>query len=345
MAGLIAKLFGGASRPPDTNPVPGIGGYAQGAGPANQTGFPGSTSQTRTYKGNNPRQAKLRADTNSGWESGLGTTTVAQQSAYRGDVDGARIRNPRDTARVVTPQTLIQQLMQHWANGEFFGGPMLRTGPGNNTAGGNPLSPAQQAGGHSGRDTTTPWIRAQPVIGVGTPGSENVRNSIALRYKNPAGQVHTYRSAARADQAPVNVGGQATDGNVHPERVTTEVSVPNRFVFPGGGNQTWSLLRQMPYTGRGDGARGAQLTGQRFYATGQAQQFWNAGQGDYGISRQRGGKRPVAFTEPGPWTANFYDTTSEVGTSDAPGTPTQSPDMVYTSPTSGRAKNSTGRMG
>lgn len=345
MAGLIAKLFGGASRPPDTNPVPGIGGYAQGPGPAGQTGFPGSTSQTRTYRGNNPRQAKLRSDTNTGWERELGTTTLQQQASYRGDIPGARVRNPRATPRVVTPQTLIGQQLQHNSDREFYGGPMLQTGPGNNTAGGHPLTPAQRAGGHSERDTTTPWVDAQPVIGVGTPGSENVRNEIALRYKAVPGQVHTYRSAARADQAPVNVGGQATDGNVHPERASADVSVPSRFVFAGGGNQTWAVQREMPYGGRGDGARGAQLSGQRFYATGQAQQFWNGGQGDYGIRRQRGGKRPVAFTEPGPWTSNFYDTTNEVGTADDPGTPTQSPDLVYTSPSAGRAGNGTGRRG
>jgi hypothetical protein len=345
MAGRIAALFGGARRPPDTNPVPGIGGYAQGPGPTGQNGFPGSTAATRTYRGRNPRQAEIRADSNTGFEQGIGSTTYQQQVSYRGDVPGGNIRNPRLTPRAVTPQTRIVQLMQNNAQGEFYGGPMLRTGPANNTAGGHPLSPARSRGGHSERETTTPWIAAQPVIGVGTPGSQNVRNEVAQRYKNTPGQVHTYLSAPRADQAPVNLGGQATDGNVHPERAVSQVSVPNRFVFPGGGNQTWSILRQMPYGGRGDGARGAQLSGQRYYMTGQAQQFWNAGQGDYGIARQRGGKRPVAFTEPGPWTANFYDTTSEVGTSDNPGTPTQSPDMVYTSPVSGRAKNSTGRRG
>lgn len=345
MAGLIARLFGGASRPPDTNPVPGIGGYAQGPGPTGQYGYPGSTAMTRTYRGNNPRQAKLRADSNGGFEQGIGSTTVNQQVAYRGDVPGARGRNPRATARLVTPQTVIQQLLQHNATGEFFGGPMLQTGPNNNTAGGHPLNPARAAGGHTERDTTTPWTAAQPVIGVGTPGSQNVRNTVALRYLAKPGETHTYLSAPRADQAPVNAGGQATDGNVHPERAASSVSVPNRFVFPGGGNTTWSILREMPYGGRGNGARGAQLSGQRYYATGQQAEFWNAGQGDYGIGRQRGGKRPVAFQEPGPWTANFYDTTSEVGTTDAPGTPGQSPDMVYTSPSAGRAKNSTGRTG
>jgi hypothetical protein len=220
---------------------------------------------------------------------------------------------------------------------------MLRTGPGNNTAGGVPLTPARNAGGHSQRDTTTAWTAAQQPLGGNAPGAQNVRNKVALRYQNPAGQMHTYQSAPRADQAMVLSKGQNADGNVHPEQARTPVTVPNRFVMPGG--QTgWSILREMPYGGRGNGARGAQLSGQRYYATGQDQQFWNAGQGDYGIARQAGGKRPVSFTEPGPWTANFYDTTAEVGTSDSPGTPTQSPQMVYTSPSTGRASNGTGRL-
>jgi hypothetical protein len=101
----------------------------------------------------------------------------------------------------------------------------------------------------------------------------------------------------------------------------------------------------MPYAGRGDGARGANLNGQRYYATGQADQFFNAGMGDYGIRRISGGgvSRPVSFTEPAPWTANFYDTTAEVGTTAAPGANAQSPNMVYVSPSGGRASNSTGR--
>jgi len=208
------------------------------------------------------------------------------------------------------------------------------------------MTPAARAHGHSQRDTTTPWIRAEHPIGGDAPGSNNVRNQVAQRYKATPGQVRSYQSAPRADQAPVNLGGQATDGNVHPERVRQDVSVPSRFVMPGG--QTgWSIQREMPYGGRGDGARGAQLNGQRYYGTGQQDQFWNAGQGNYGIGRERGdaNKRPVAFNEPAPWTANFYDTTSEVGTSDSPGTPTQGGDQVYVSPSAGRASNSTGRMG
>jgi hypothetical protein len=341
MAGLIAALFGGRSRPQvDANPVPGIGGVNTGPGPAGQTGFPGSTSSTRTFRGHNPRQIGLRADRNSGWDGQLGTQVQERQVSYRGDVPGAAVANPRATPSAFTRQPILTQRMQE-TPATFYGGPLLRTGPGNNTAGGQPGRRAAAAGGHAQRDTTTPWVQAQPVIGVNTPGSANVRNQIAQRYKNRPGQSHTYKSAARADQAPVNLGGQATDGNVKPDLATTEVTVQNRFVFPGGGNQTWSVLREMPYGGRGNGARGADLNGQRFYASGQRDQFWNAGQGDFGIARARGGdhKRPVSFAMPAPWTANFYDTTADVDAGNTPQAPTQ----VYVSPSAGRASNSTGR--
>jgi len=338
MAGLIKALFGGRDRPPDTNPAPGVGGYRLPPGPAGQTGFPGSTAQTRTFRGNNPRQAKLRADSNSGWESGLSDTPQTRQHSYRGDIRGAATANPRATGTATSRQPVITAQMQE-TPATFYGGPMLRTGPGNNTAGANPGHAAQSAGGHSQYDTVTPWARAQPVIGVGTPGAQNVRNQVAQRYKNPAGQEHTYLSAPRADMAPVNLGGQATDGNVHPERAVTSVTVQNRFVFPGGGNQTWAVLREMPYGGRGDGARGADLNGQRYYAAGQNDQFWNAGMGDYGIERQRGGRRPVSFQQPAPWSANVYDTTAEMQASSTP----QAPTAIYVSPSAGRARNSTGR--
>ena len=90
MAGPIARLFGGKSRQPvDTNPLPGIGGVSTPPGPAGQTGFPGSTGQTRTFQGNNPRAVKARSDTNTGFEQQLGDQGQARAASYRGDVPGA----------------------------------------------------------------------------------------------------------------------------------------------------------------------------------------------------------------------------------------------------------------
>lgn len=360
MAGLIAALFGGRTRPADPDPLPGLGGYAQGAGPSGENGFPGSTSRTRSFQSRNPRHGvpgdwtTIKADTNYGFDQALSTTVQNRQASYRGDITVPRTQtsaNPRLTSRVSTPQPQMTVDMQS-TPGTNKGGPALKVIPGtSDTTGGELTSEAVASGGGpmvNSKDTTTLWKDAQPVISVGVPGSNDVRNQIAQRYKNKPGQTHTYWAAYRADQAQVNPTGQASDGNVQIHEGQQQVSVQNRFVFPGGGNLTWAVLRQMPYTGRGNGARGAELNGQRRYATGQQTQFWNAGQGDYGVARLRGSqnKRPVGFTEPAPWTANFYDTTDSVGTSDNPNSnPAQAPDMIYVSPNAGRATNSTGRTG
>ena len=357
MAGLIARLFGGG-RTSDTEPAEparGIGGYTAGPGPANQSGFPGSTTQTRTFPGRNPTNltprsgdwTTIKSTTNYGFTQQMGTAPEVRQSSYRGDTQNpvAPTQSPRKTSAVVLPQTLMRQQMQRNSNAEFFGGPMLKTGPGNDTAGGQPLSAAAAAGGHSAIQTTTPLSHAQFTISGNVPGSQDVRNTYAQRYKNKPGQVHDYLSAPRADQAQVNPGGQATDGNVHPSAVVQPIAAQNRFNHEGV--TSWAVLREMPYGGRGNGARGADLNGQRYYATGQETQFWNAGQGDYGVARLEGGdvKRPVAFTQPAPWTANFYDTTADVGTLDNPNTsPAQQPQAVYTAPGGLRASNSTGRL-
>lgn len=341
--GFISRMFGASARsrgPADTNPHPGIGGVSLPPGPAGQTGFPGSTKQTRTFQGNNPRAVLVRSDTNTGFEQALGDQLQIRQQSYRGDVRGAAVAGPRAAGATASRQPVLTELMQE-TPATFYGGPELKTGPGNNTAGAHPLSRAQAAGGHSMIDTTTPWSHAQPNIGEGTPGANNVRNQVAQRYKARPGQDRTYKSASRGDLPGVNRGGQATDGNVIPDAAVTSVTVPSRFVFDAGGNQTWAVAREMPYAGRGDGARGADLNGQRYYATGQQTQFWNAGQGDYGIARKLGGdhKRPVSFATPAPWTANFYDTTQGV----AEETTQQAPNMIYVSPTTGRATNGTGR--
>lgn len=280
MAGLIARLFGGGSKPPDPNPLPGIGGYSMPAGPDGETGFPGSTSAVRTFKGASPRDVKLRED------KLRGTQTVTQ----------------------------TRQQMQDNSPAEFFGGPMLHTRPGmNDTAGANPLGKDGQPE-DSVRDTETPMNRRQPQISTGTPGAENVRNSAAERYKNPPGQQHAYRSSP------------------NPGKPVTPVTVQNRFVFAGGGVQTWYMERQMPYTGRGDGARGADLNGQRYYAEG-APAFVNAGQGNYGDARLMGPQhRPTVFAQPAPWSAQYYDTTADTGTYDAPGPSSQVVEASYVSP-------------
>ena len=94
----------------------------------------------------------------------------------------------------------------------------------------------------------------------------------------------------------------------------------NRYVWNQGGVQTWSVNRQMPYgAGRGDGARGADLNGTRYYAEGPPIAV-NAALGSYGVSRLRGPRhRPVYFNEPAPWTTQFTTRRPASGRRTTPG--------------------------
>lgn len=345
MAGLIATLkkrFAPAT--PFDPALKGIGGAQQGPGPYGQAGYPGSTSVTRHFKGASPRDVLIRADTNVGFDQGFEGDQVTQPGRHYGE----GWENPRDTPPVTTPRPRTVGSLRRNAS-EWFGGMPLRSdgvSPANHVVGLNPLSGSAAHGGHSTYDTETPRTSRQPDISGGVPGSNNVRNQIAQRYKNTPAGYHTYQSAPRPDQNPKVAGESGAGGGAWSS--TTPVTVPNRYKWggPGGGAQTWSVLRQMPYgAGRGNGARGAQLNGTRYYEEGPSIQA-NAGLGSYGVARLRGSgtRRPVSFTEPAPWTSQFYDTTASVGSPDAPGSSSQVVPQVYVSPDPGRGGlNSTGR--
>ena len=342
MAGILRRLFGG-SQPiaPDPDPLPGVGGvnFDHPPGPYGATGFPGSTSVTRTFAGASPRQIGLRSTRVTGWDSGLSALAQVRQASSRGDTAKGSA-NPRFTPRVVTQQPQIAAGMQNNHPTEFYGGLPLHTRKGSDNIGGNPLGWDGQPG-DSVRDTETPMVARQPQLSA-APLKAPPRNQTALKWMNPPGSPHTYRSAPRADQAVTDV---TADDGAGMGANTTMVTVPNRFVFKGGGVQTWFMEREMPYGARGDGARGASLNGQRYYAAGPPT-FSNAGQGQYGQIRAAGPRhRPTQFQEPAPWSTNYYDTTEGAGSWGTPGASGQVPDMVYTSPEPGRAGNGTGRTG
>ena len=133
MAGLIAKLWKRSPADPYDPALAGVGGAQQGPGPAGTSGSPGTTSATRTFGGRSPRDVKIRADTNVGFDQGLEGEYVRQESrAY-----SSGSHNPRDTPEVVTPMPrLIAGLRK--APGEWFGGLPLRS---------DAVSPAQHAAG------------------------------------------------------------------------------------------------------------------------------------------------------------------------------------------------------
>lgn len=345
MAGMIAALFGGRQRPPDPDPLPGVGGYAMPPGPYGATGLPGSTAAAPHPLAQDTAAATLPRRI--GGPPLRGTQTT--RSSYRGDqqLPGRPAQSPTDTPPVTTPRSGIVETMQTNSPQEWFGGLPLRSGPGNHIQGGRPGRAAAAEGGHNVRDTTTPWTQAQPNISGNVPGAANVRNTVAQRYKNVPGDMHTYQSAPRADQAAPNNDfpfGWEMGGAGNPQRASSGVTVPSRYVWAGGTNQTWSIERRMPYTSTGDGGRGARLNGSRYYGVGGYDNFANAGQGAYGQGRLSQ-KKPVSYTEPAPWTANVYLTTADVGTTDQPGPQAQAPYSISVSPGSSRAPNTSTNRG
>ena len=348
MAGLIARLTGRkAPKTPWDPALAGMGGARQGPGRAGEQGYPGSTSATRYFRGAGPRAVGLESDTVTGFDQGFEGTQTRQHAKKSGELHN----DPRTTGEVTTDAPRAVGSLRR-VPAEWYGGLPMRSdavAPATHAAGSglNPLSGAEAAGGHSTYETETPRVSRQPDISGGVPGSNNVRNEYAQRYKNPPAEYHVYKSAPRPDQNPRVEGESGAGGGKWAS--TTDVMVQNRYRWGQGGVQTWSVQRQMPYGSgeRGDGARGAQLSGTRYYASGPPVNV-NGGLGDYGVARLRGDKtrRPVGFTEPAPWTAQFYDTTASVGQADAPGPGGQGPDAIYYSPDPGRAGlNATGRTG
>lgn len=182
-------------------------------------------------------------------------------------------------------------------------------------------------------DTYRPYT---PVIGADAPGSENVRNSIAQKYKANPALIRAYLSSPN----PGTNGGRSSGNTDHGAVLggdPTEVTVQSRWVSREGAQEGFAADRRIPYhiharTPGYRGApsnRGADLNGQR-YSMALKEQTIGLPNGEYGISRRRGPlHRPVRFEQPGPWTANFRD--------EAPDSGTQAPNMVLVSPSSGRS--------
>lgn len=174
--------------------------------------------------------------------------------------------------------------------------------------------PGRYVGGQQARTRDT-VKRRTPVISSGTPGAENVRNEVAQSYRNPPGQEHVYQSAPNPVAPP------------------EPIVVDNRYLYDLGGYETHEVEREIPYpfiharppgyAGVGS-VRGADLSGDRFYKPG-TKNFLTT-EGSYGVSRRRGpNHRPTTFTQPGPWHANYYDTSDTT-------VQQGQPNMVYESP-------------
>lgn len=271
MAGLMELLFG--KRTPDTDPLPGIGGYDSPRGPVGEGGFPGSTP--------------------------------AAPITHPQSTDGRRERQ-------LTPEAAQDQ----WKE--------LPT----RQRSGQPRQPRARNKAQAD-DTLRSYT---PIVGANAPGSQNVRNSVAQRYKAVPGVTREYLSAPN----PAINGGKSagpTDADTVIGGNPTPVIVQSRFVSMEGAQESFATDRQIPYkihhrSGDYQGApsnRGADLDGLR-YTMASKEQIAGLPNGQFGIARRRATsvtRRPVRFEQPGPWTANFRD--------EAPDSGSNAPNMVLVS--------------
>lgn len=328
MAGWFSRLFGsdtGSQAAVSLDPVPGEGGYAQGAGPTGQDGYPGS-GLTNKVGARDIRTAKIPSDRDSGFEQATyGSQDV--EAAYRGDQRGGTPYSPRTSPRATVSRRQVTAFQDEPAANK--GGMVMAAQPGAETVGENPLSGAQAAGGHSVMQGQTPSRQSWPTIGGSVPApqlGESGPAPWAERYKAVPGTERTGMSSTRSDNAPPQAAGWQASGEVHPERLRQDVTTTDRLVVP---QQTYSFERPYPY----DKQRNL-LDGERLYYSPVATfNDGNVGAVGHYTSYQR---RPTTFATPAPWTGQFQDG------QDVPD-PTQQPSAIYTPPPSPRHRGSTGR--
>lgn len=223
--------------------------------------------------------------------------------------------------------------------------------------GGDPSQPTAR----TGRETRGER-RMSPVIG-GAPGSQNVRNTYAQRYKAVPGQWRGYRPAPNPGKTGATLMGAS---QFHPDATSygnpdgkpvpgmpsqpgyPEVEVCSRFVSEHGSNDGYAMNRDLAFDKGGVAAfpeqyegvrhlRGGRLTGQRYFGALEQQQKIGLESDAFGIARARGPRhRPLRFEVPPPRTANYYDVPPDEGTS--------APDMIHRSPgQSHRSHRTTGK--
>lgn len=205
---------------------------------------------------------------------------------------------------------------------------------------------------------TAPERRMTPVIG-GAPGSQNVRNQVAQRFKAVPGLVRAYRPSPNPGKTGAQLNGPSRrhpgqmvyghpDGKpipgMDPQPGPPYVTVSSRYVSLEGSQEGYAMDRPLMFAKGGKAGypssyvsftgdqhpRGGRLTGQRYFGSLEDQQRIGLPSDAYGVARARGPRhRPVKFEQPAAWTTNYYDV--------APDVRDQPPDMIHVSPTRPRA--------
>ena len=336
MPGTYAKRRTGLKprSPRVAVPLPGVGGYDYPRGPFGATGFPGSTpASARTHRQDPGGRRDRQLDTTQIWARDTGPAALdpAPVRTFRPQPSYSRVRF---TPGVTDPAS------------RFIRGD------------GTPRQPRARQ-----RRSTAVEKRMTPVL-PGPGESRGVRNTIAQRYKARPELIRAYTPAPNPGKtgARLDAGAQYHPGvfvHGHPDGKPVPgmdsnpgidspvVTVPSRYVSPEGSQEGYAMDRPLLFARGGTPApypdsysrstgnhhmRGGRLTGQRYYGAIRDQQQIGLPTDAYGLSRARGPRhRPVGFTQPAPWTANYYD---------VPGGTSAPSDMIHNSPTRPR---STGR--
>jgi hypothetical protein len=227
-----------------------------------------------------------------------------------------------------------------------------------------PNGTPRQPFAHSDR-TRRAEDRMTPVIG-GAPGSENVRNQVAQRYKARPGMIRGYRPAANPGKTGARLDGVSqyhpdTLVHGHPDGTPIpgmpanpgppDVIVSSRFVSHEGAQEGYAMNRDLrfahggkpPSWPQGTGPtpthlRGGRLTGTRYFGAIIDQQRIGLDTDAYGIARRRGPRhRPVRFEMPTPHAANYYDAPPDVIS--------EAPDMIHKAPARSRSRHTKVRRG
>lgn len=312
-------------------PVPGEGGYNYPRGPYGKTGFPGSTPasrRTHTQDGTgrkDPSDRGIPKITISGqqdqWERLPARRSYA--GSYIGGEGGVLEDSDLTEPRPKRPTT-IRELIG------FLAGRQVQP-------------PARVK-----KRTTGPERRATPHIGANAPGSQNVRNTYARRYKADPALWRSYRPSPNPGKTGAQFDAPARyhpDTTVHghpdgkpvpgqPPNAGPVVFVQSRFVSAEGAQEDYAMDRPMLFAkggpppaippGAAPHIRGGRYSGQRYFGELGDQQQIGLDTDAYGISRRRGPRhRPVRFEMPAPHTANYYDVPPDEGT--------QAPDVIHRS--------------
>ena len=317
-------------------PHPGIGGYDYPRGPYGATGFPGSTPAALERGRTGHRQtAEGRRDRQ------LTTTEIWERDTGPAALDVGPTRVPE-------PQTTYSEVRFR---------PGRQTGPSRFIRpDGTPRQPRARQ-----MRSTKPEHRMTPIIGANAPGSQNVRNEYAVRYKARPELWRAYRPSANPGKTGAKLMGPARrhpstyvygdpDGKpipgMDPQTGPPEVIVQSRYVSHEGAQEGYAMNREFFFAKGGTPARqpkgaaphirGGRYDGTRYFGELKDQQRIGLPSDSFGIKRARGpNHRPTRFEQPPPWTANFYDVPPDEGDT--------APDQIHRSPVGPRRSPGTSR--